>query len=124
MVMLAKYIFYRYRQVNPKVIIVTDRVDLDNQIYETFSHTSLKPSKATTGKHLVELINNDSADIITAIVNKFVTASDIQEPVRSQDVFILVDESHRTQYGKFHNKMKELFPNACYLGFTDRKSVV
>lgn len=118
MVMLAKYIFYRYRQVNPKVIIVTDRVDLDNQIYETFSHTSLKPSKATTGKHLVELINNDSADIITAIVNKFVTASDIQEPVRSQDVFILVDESHRTQYGKFHNKMKELFPNACYLGFT------
>ncbi len=118
MVMLAKYIFHRYRALEPKVIIVTDRVDLDHQIYETFSRTSLKPSKASTGKHLVDLINNDSADIITAIVNKFVTASDIQQPVTSTDIFILVDESHRTQYGKFHNKMKELFPNACYLGFT------
>ena len=118
MVMLARYIFNRYRQLGPKVIIVTDRVDLDDQIYKTFSHTSLRPSKASTGKHLVKLINNDAADIITAIVNKFVTASDMQEPVLSRDVFILVDESHRTQYGRFHNKMKELFPNACYLGFT------
>lgn len=118
MVMLARYIFNKYRLLGSKVIIVTDRVDLDNQIYETFSHTSLRPSKASTGKHLVELINNDAADIITAIVNKFVTASDINEPILSQDIFILVDESHRTQYGRFHNKMKELFPNACYLGFT------
>ena len=118
MVMLGKYIFNRYRSLDPKVIIVTDRVDLDEQIYKTFMHTSLRPSKASTGKHLVELINDDGADIITAIVNKFVTASDINEPVLSSDIFILVDESHRTQYGKFHNKMKELFPNACYLGFT------
>ena len=118
MVMLARYIFDRYRHLAPKVIIVTDRVDLDDQIYKTFSHTSLRPSKASTGRHLVELINNDAADIITTIVNKFVTAADINEPILSSDIFVLVDESHRTQYGKFHNKLKALFPNACYLGFT------
>lgn len=118
MVMLAKYIADRYRPLNPKVIIVTDRVDLDDQIYQTFSHTNLRPSKASSGRHLVELINNDGADILTTIVNKFVIASDLKEPVLSSDIFILVDESHRTQYGSFHNKMKQLFPNACYLGFT------
>src|SRR5699024_3378150 len=41
-----------------------------------------------------------------------------QEPILSRDIFILVDESHRTQYGKLHNKMRQIFPNASYLGFT------
>lgn len=118
MVMLAKVIASIYRPLNPKVIVVTDRVDLDDQIYQTFSHTSLRPSKASSGKHLVALINNDGADVITTIVNKFVIAADLNQPILSADVFILVDESHRTQYGSFHNKMKQLFPNACYLGFT------
>lgn len=118
MVMLARYVSSIYRGLNPKVIVVTDRVDLDEQIYQTFMHTSLRPSKASTGKHLVQLINDDGADVITTIVNKFVTAADLNDPILSSDIFILVDESHRTQYGKFHNKMKALFPNACYLGFT------
>lgn len=118
MVMLSKYIFAKYRDLNPKVVVVTDRVDLDNQIYQTFVHTSLRPNKAKTGKHLVELIEDDGADIITSLVHKFETASDYQKPVLSQDVFILVDESHRTQYGKLHNKMRKIFPNASYLGFT------
>lgn len=118
MVMLARYIASIYRDLNPKVIVVTDRVDLDEQIYQTFMHTSLRPSKASTSKHLVKLIEDDGADVVTTIVNKFVNASELKEPVLSPDIFILVDESHRTQYGKFHNKMKALFPNACYLGFT------
>lgn len=118
MVMLARYVSSIYRDLATKVIVVTDRVDLDDQIYQTFMHTSLRPSKASTGRHLVELINDDGVDLVTTVVNKFVTAADLKEPVTSSDIFILVDESHRTQYGKFHNKMKELFPNACYLGFT------
>ena len=104
--------------LDPKVIIVTDRIELDNQICSTFSHTDLRPNKANSGRHLVKLINDDSADIVTTIINKFEKAIEIEEPVKSQNVFILVDESHRTQYGKFHNNMKKLFPNACYLGFT------
>src|SRR5699024_1682438 len=118
MVMFAKYVFSALRDTHPKVVVVTDRVDLDNQIYKTFQHTNLRPNQANTGRHLVELINDNAADIITTIVNKFETAADHQEPVISQDIFVLVDESHRTQYGKFHNKMRKIFPNASYLGFT------
>src|SRR5699024_10870060 len=71
MVMFVKYVFSALHASHPKVVVVTDRVDLDNQIYKTFQHTSLRPNQARTGKHLVELINDNAADIITTIVNKF-----------------------------------------------------
>ncbi|QCU21002.1 type I restriction endonuclease subunit R [Bacillus altitudinis] len=118
MVMLAKYIMSELVDYNPKVVVVTDRVELDKQIHKTFTHTRLKASRATTGSHLVELINDNNADIVTTLVHKFDTASTKQEPVMSQDIFVLVDESHRTQYGELHIKMKKVFPNASYLGFT------
>ncbi|MGG3709619.1 type I restriction endonuclease subunit R, partial [Heyndrickxia coagulans] len=58
------------------------------------------------------------SDIVTTLVHKFDTASSKQKPIESRDIFVLVDESHRTQYGELHLKMKKVFPNACYLGFT------
>jgi len=118
MVMLAKYILSKLFKHNPKVVIVTDRVELDKQIHKTFNHTRLKASRATSGGHLVDLINDNNSDIITTLIHKFDTASTKQKPMESRDVFILVDESHRTQYGELHIKMKKIFPNACYLGFT------
>lgn len=118
MVMLAKYILSELDPYHPKVVVVTDRVNLDKQISQTFNHTRLKARRATTGKHLVSLINDDGADIVTSLVNKFDTAARDLKPILSQDIFILVDESHRTQYGELHIKMKQVFPNACYLGFT------
>lgn len=118
MVMLAKYILSELRGYNPKVIVVTDRVELDKQIHKTFSHTRLKASRATSGSHLVDLINDNHSDIVTTLVHKFDTASSKQKPIESRDIFVLVDESHRTQYGELHLKMKKVFPNACYLGFT------
>ncbi|MGG3771626.1 type I restriction endonuclease subunit R [Heyndrickxia faecalis] len=118
MVMLAKYILSELRGYNPKVIVVTDRVELDKQIHKTFSHTRLKASRATSGSHLVALINDNHSDIVTTLVHKFDTASSKQKPIESRDIFVLVDESHRTQYGELHLKMKKVFPNACYLGFT------
>lgn len=118
MVMLAKYILSELRDFNPKVIVVTDRVELDKQIHKTFSHTRLKASRATSGSHLVDLINDNHSDIVTTLVHKFGTASSKQKPIESRDIFVLVDESHRTQYGELHLKMKKVFPNACYLGFT------
>ncbi|MGR6117626.1 type I restriction endonuclease subunit R [Aeribacillus composti] len=118
MVMLAKFILSELRGYNPKVIVVTDRVELDKQIHKTFSHTRLKASRATSGSHLVDLINDNHSDIVTTLVHKFDTASSKQKPIESRDIFVLVDESHRTQYGELHLKMKKVFPNACYLGFT------
>ncbi|USK60392.1 type I restriction endonuclease subunit R [Peribacillus asahii] len=118
MVMLAKYILSELFEHNPKVVIVTDRVELDKQIHKTFRQTRLKASRATSGSHLVDLINDNNADIVTTLIHKFDTASTKQKPVESKDVFILVDESHRTQYGELNIKMKKVFPNACYLGFT------
>lgn len=118
MVMLSKYILSELKEANPKVVVVTDRVNLDKQIHATFNHTRLKAHRATSGKHLVELINDDRADVITTLVHKFNIAASKQEPVESKDIFVLVDESHRTQYGELHIKMKNVFPNACYLGFT------
>nr|WP_017552741.1 type I restriction endonuclease subunit R [Heyndrickxia coagulans] len=118
MVMLAKYILSELHDYNPKVIVVTDRVELDKQIHKTFSHTRLKASRAISGSHLVDLINDNHSDIVTTLVHKFDTASSKQKPIESRDIFVLVDESHRTQYGELHLKMKKVFPNACYLGFT------
>lgn len=116
--MFSKYVLSELHEYNPKVIVVTDRVNLDKQIYQTFNHTRLKANRATTGRHLVELINDNNADIVTTLVHKFDTASRDQKPVLSKEIFVLVDESHRTQYGELHIKMKQVFPNACYLGFT------
>ncbi|CAM4193797.1 type I restriction endonuclease subunit R [Lederbergia lenta] len=118
MVMLAKYIMSELGDYHPKVVVVTDRVELDKQIHKTFNHTRLKASRATTGSHLIDLINDNNADIVTTLVHKFDTASVKQKPVETRDIFVLVDESHRTQYGELHIKMKKVFPNACYLGFT------
>lgn len=117
MVMLARYILSELYRYNPKVVVVTDRVELDKQIHKTFRHSRLKASRATTGSHLVDLINDNNADIITSLVHKFDTASK-HNTSDSKDIFVLVDESHRTQYGELHLRMKKVFPNACYLGFT------
>ncbi|APC39279.1 type I restriction endonuclease subunit R [Clostridium estertheticum] len=118
MVMVAKYILSELKQFKPRVVIVTDRIDLDKQINRTFNHTRLKAIRAATGKHLIDLIENNEADIITTLVHKFNTASKKEKKLESRDIFVLVDESHRSQYNQLNIKMKEVFPNACYLGFT------
>ncbi|MCC8058456.1 type I restriction endonuclease subunit R [Cloacibacillus sp.] len=118
MVMLAKYILMEMASTSPKVIIVTDRKELDRQIAATFSHTRLNPARATSGRHLVELIGSGKADIVTTIINKFDTAERLDTKHMSSDIFVLVDESHRSNYGQLSTKMRSVFPNACYIGFT------
>lgn len=118
MVMVARFILSELAEHHPKVVVVTDRVELDKQIHKTFRHTRLKASRATSGKHLVNLIQDHQADIITTLVHKFSKTSSKLKPNESRDIFMLVDESHRTQYGELHTKMRKVFPNACYLGFT------
>lgn len=118
MVMLAKYILMELAACNPRVVIVTDRKELDGQIAATFAHTQLNPARATSGRHLVELVTNGKADVITTIINKFNTAERLEAKNNSRDVFVLIDESHRSNYGSMAAKMRTVFPNACYIGFT------
>ena len=118
MVMLAKYILLELSKHNPKVVIITDRKELDGQITKTFAHTRLSPARAVTGRHLVELIGSHKADVVTSIINKFNTAEKLDAKNYSKDIFVLVDESHRSNYGQLATKMRTVFPNACYIGFT------
>jgi len=119
MVMLAKALVLAPDIPNPKIVLVTDRIDLDDQIYKTF-HACGKPVvQAKTGEHLIELIAHNKASIITTIIDKFESASRKRKiSDASSNIFVLVDESHRSQYGVSHAKMQNVFPNACYIGFT------
>jgi type I restriction enzyme R subunit len=119
MVMLAKALALEPSIENPKIILVTDRVDLDDQIYGTFKACGKHVTQAQSGEHLVDLVANNKANIITTIIDKFETATKKQK-IRdeSSNIFVLVDESHRSQYGVAHAKMHNVFPNACYIGFT------
>ncbi len=119
MVMLAKALALAPDILNPKIVLVTDRVDLDDQIYKTF-HACGKPVvQAKTGEHLIDLIAQNKASIITTIIDKFESASRKRKiSDESSNIFVLVDESHRSQYGVSHAKMQNVFPNACYIGFT------
>jgi type I restriction enzyme, R subunit len=119
MVMLAKALVLAPTIQNPKIVLVTDRIDLDDQIYKTFHACGKSVVQAKTGEHLLELITHNKASIITTIIDKFESASRKRKiSDTSSNIFVLVDESHRSQYGVSHAKMQNVFPNACYVGFT------
>ncbi len=75
--------------------------------------------QAKTGSHLSELLTDSGDAIITSIINKFEAAvKQIKKPLTSPDIFVLIDEGHRTQYGSFNVSMQRVFPNACFIAFT------
>lgn len=118
MVMLAKAIV-RENLPDYKIVLVTDRVDLDDQIYKTFRHCDLEPDRAKSGRHLATLLAGPKSRVVTTIIDKFETAV-LKCELRneSDNVFVLVDESHRGQYGGMHTRMRKALPNACFIGFT------
>jgi type I restriction enzyme R subunit len=142
MVMLAQLIATRIR--NPKIVLVTDRIDLDDQITETFQKCKKEVVQATTGASetirkklngqpdespnssghrrdtsLLGLLHEKSDAIITTLIHKFEAAlKSSSSPFTSSDMFILVDEGHRSQSNTFHTNMRRLFPNACFIAFT------
>ncbi len=119
MVMLAQMIAASSDIKNPKIILVTDRIDLDDQISDTFKKCQKEVRQAKTGSHLAELLNETSDAIITTIINKFEAAvKQCKKPFTSSDIFVLVDEGHRSQYGNFSVSMQRVFPNACFIAFT------
>ncbi|GBE37829.1 type-1 restriction enzyme R protein [bacterium BMS3Bbin08] len=119
MVMLAKAIALEPAIENHKIVLVTDRIDLDDQLYRTFHHCGKELEQARTGKHLIELIGGHKERIITTIIDKFDAAVGAKDAKNTDpNIFVLVDEGHRGQYGPLHAKMKKVLPNACYIGFT------
>ncbi len=119
MVMLAKAISLYPETADHKIVLVTDRIDLDDQIYKTFHHCGKEVEKANTGKHLSMMLRGRKQRIITTVIDKFEAAVGRYGAVnRDPDIFVLVDEAHRGQYKSRHAKMRRVLPNACFIGFT------
>lgn len=119
MVMLAQAIALEKSIRNPKIILVTDRTDLDRQITGTFTKCGMFVENATTGQRLVELLESKSDSVVTTIINKFVAAmKKMVKPLESHNIFVLVDEGHRTQHGTFNIEMQKTLPNACFIAMT------
>lgn len=119
MVMLAQAIAMEPSIRNPKIVLVTDRTDLDDQITKTFIKCGKHVNNATTGQRLVELLESKSDAVVTTIINKFVAAvKKIKAPLESHDIFVLVDEGHRTQHGTFNVDMQKTLPNSCFVALT------
>ncbi|WP_223269241.1 MULTISPECIES: type I restriction endonuclease subunit R [unclassified Polaribacter] len=119
MVMLSKALALDTSIESPRVIIVTDRISLDKQIFKTFVNCGKHVKKAKSGNDLVELLQDKGNEIITTIIDKFEIATKRAAfKDESQNIFVLVDESHRSQYGSAHANMKRIVPNASYIGFT------
>ena len=119
MVMLARALALDGRISNPRIVLVTDRVDLDKQLGNTFAACGLSPDRAESGRHLAQLIRDGKAHIITTLVHKFdkaLASKSLSDD--SADIFVLVDETQRTQLGTLAARMRQVFPRACYIGFT------
>ena len=118
MVMLAKEIA-RLHLSNYKIVLVTDRVDLDDQIYRTFTHCDMEPNRAKSGRDLARLLQGSTGRVITTVIDKFENAV-LKGKLRneSDNIFVLVDESHRGQYKTMHSRMRKALPKACFIGFT------
>ena len=122
MVMFVKALIEDPKIINPRVIIVTDRRDLDRQIRNTFKNCNLKKEvvQATSGQHLLNLIKEKNLGVITTIIDKFESASKKYANFVDKDnnIFVLIDEAHRSQSGMANFEMNRIIPNACYIGFT------
>lgn len=101
-------------------VLMTDRDDLDEQIYRTFGGCGVidpkKTPRASSGKELKQLLEQNHAYIFT-LIHKF--NQEVLEPYSDRDdIIVISDEAHRTQAGKFARNMRLALPNASFLGFT------
>lgn len=132
MVWLAKWI--RENQPDARVLLITDRTELDEQIEKVFQGVNEAIYRTKSGADLIATLNKSEEWLIGSLVHKF-RGSD--EPEADTDdfiaelnaavpkdfrakgnIFVFVDEAHRTQSGKMHRAMKHLLPEAMFIGFT------
>ena len=119
MVMLVRALALDESIKNPRIVLVTDRTDLDEQLKSTFIACDLSAKRATSGSNLVKLLK-DKTDVITTLIHKFNKGLEKSNKFidESPDIFVLIDESHRTTFGELESKMRQMLPNSCYIGFT------
>ena len=135
MVWLAKWL--REHESDARVILITDRTELDEQIEGIFNGVGEKIYRMTSGSDLLATLNQSTPWLVCSLVHKF-GGSDETEARDQADaeflrelkakrpadfkakgnLFVFVDEAHRTQSGTMHNAMKELLPGATFIGFT------
>ncbi|MGB9986563.1 type I restriction endonuclease subunit R [Salarchaeum japonicum] len=113
----------RRQKPDPTLLLVTDRSALDNQIHATFERCGFpNPRKAEDIEDLREKLSHNAGETITTLIQKFQTTEDEEDdfPVLSgdDDIYVMVDEAHRTQYSQLANNMRTALPNAFYVGFT------
>ena len=125
MVFLSKALIWLKELAKCRVVVVTDRVDLEDQLARTFasggalSAKDRKSAMATTGRRLAQQIGKGNERIIFSIINKFGTAINLPECYNdSPDIIVLVDEGHRSQNGENNIRMQQALPKAAYIGFT------
>ena len=133
MVWLTKWI--RGFNDNARVLIITDREELDEQIEKVYKGVQEDIYRTTSGKDLLSKLNDTSPWLMCSLIHKFggkenADEQDIEKylqdlknsiPTDYQskgDIYVFVDECHRTQSGKLHDAMKQFIPNALFIGFT------
>lgn len=134
MVWLAKWI--RENVEASRVLIVTDRTELDEQIEKVFTGVDEDIYRTKSGSDLVETINQPNPWLLCSLVHKFGRHSESESAQATDefiaelkkslpsdfkpkgDLFVFVDECHRTQSGKLHEAMKSILPEAMFIGFT------
>lgn len=133
MVWLTKWI--REHIPNSRVLIITDREELDAQIEKVFLGVEENIYRTESGKDLIEKLNHHTPALIGSLIHKFGRTSrsddtaydsfieeikqNLPENFQAKgDIYVFVDEAHRTQSGKLHEAMKVILPNAMFIGFT------
>jgi type I restriction enzyme R subunit len=126
MVFLSKALILHDSLKQCRIVVVTDRVDLESQLSKTFASGGELADKkdkaaamATSGKRLAEQIGKGTERIIFSLIQKFNTATKLPECVNtSPDIIVLIDEGHRSQGGENHIRMKQALPKAAFVAFT------
>jgi len=127
MVMLAKWILEN--NPNARVAIITDRDELDKQIERIFTDTGEAIKRTSSGRDLMAQLAQAKPRLLCSLVHKFgkkdvANFEEFIKELESQptqavgELFVFVDECHRTQSGKMHRVMKAMLPNAIFIGFT------
>ena len=130
MIWLAKWI--REHIDDSRILIITDREELDGQIEKFFMNVDEKIYRTTSGKDLIQKLDKNEKPLICSLIHKFRSGTDsddddyLDELLSSVskdfeakgNLFVFVDECHRTQSGKLHEAMKKLIPKAVSIGFT------
>jgi type I site-specific deoxyribonuclease, HsdR family len=127
MVLLAKWILEN--NPNARVAIITDRDELDKQIERVFTEAGVGIKRTSSGRDLMAQLGQATPRLLCSLVHKFgnrgvddfdqfIKDLESQPSVTVGEVFVFVDECHRTQSGKLHQVMKAMMPNAVFIGFT------